>query len=481
MVLHKPANLLLISFDQWRGDWGDPLAPVVKLPALEGLARQGWTARRCYTSSPHCVPARLSWLTGLEPSQLGVTRNIDTSLPADAPSIVRDLQRQGWHTALVGKTHWTSHSGKRDLRDDLPLLQALGFVEAIETSGPRALRRIDCDLTDSWQAAGVLKQQRAYLEARYGAGRTPTSWAVQPSRLPLELYPDGWITERALEQLAAMPADRPWLLWVSFVGPHEPFDTPYPWHGRNRAEALPVATPLPAWVELLPEDCELRRAAASWAGQLTPEAVADCRADYADHLQLLDAQLARLLAALEQRDDHGRTAVALTADHGEHLGDWGMLYKGTFQEGAVRVPWIYRPPGGVNSTGPRTLAATAPATEAPLPLTGLLRHTLAGLPAGGSSSRLQRWARHQLGAVVEFGAELLLVQGRRKLVVDGQGRPMWAVHLGRDPGEQRNVITSQPSIWRWSPGWRGLRRWAAAETVRRSEQGWLWRQLGPQG
>ena len=120
MAQQNPANLLLISFDQWRGDWGDPLAPVVELPALEGLARQGWTAQRCYTSSPHCVPARLSWLTGLEPSQLGVTHNIDTSLPADAPSIVRDLQQQGWHTALVGKTHWTSHDSKRDLRDPSP-------------------------------------------------------------------------------------------------------------------------------------------------------------------------------------------------------------------------------------------------------------------------------------------------------------------------------------------------------------------------
>ena len=75
-----------------------------------------------------------------------------------------------------------------------------------------------------------------------------------------------------------------WLLWVSFVGPHEPFDTPAPWHGRNRAEALPKATPLPAWVQQLQERCELRRAAAGWAGQITPEAVAACRADYADHL-----------------------------------------------------------------------------------------------------------------------------------------------------------------------------------------------------
>jgi choline-sulfatase len=134
----SPANLLLITFDQWRGDWGDPWAPVVELPALQGLAQQGFTARRCYTSSPHCVPARLSWLTGLMPSQLGVTRNTSVNLPADAPSLVRELQQQGWHTALVGKTHWTSHASPRDLRDDRPLMAALGFDQVIEVEIGRA-------------------------------------------------------------------------------------------------------------------------------------------------------------------------------------------------------------------------------------------------------------------------------------------------------------------------------------------------------
>ena len=127
MPARNPANLLLVTFDQWRGDWGDPHAPVVQLPALQQLAQQGWTARRCYTSSPQCVPARLSWLTGLAPSQLGVTRNLPVDVPADAPSLVRQLREAGWYTALVGKTHWTSHDGPFDLRDNAGLLEALGF------------------------------------------------------------------------------------------------------------------------------------------------------------------------------------------------------------------------------------------------------------------------------------------------------------------------------------------------------------------
>ena len=358
IATNTPANLLLISCDQWRGDWGDPIAPLIQLPALEGLASEGWTARRCYTSSPHCVPARMSWLTGLAPSQLGVTKNTDVNLPTDAPSIVRKLQQQGWNTALVGKAHWSSHGKAGDLRDDLPRLQALGFDQAIEVGGPRALRRMNCALTDDWAKAGLLASQRADLETRYAMGRTAAAWTVRPTLLPQALYPDSWIAEQSLEQLNAMPTTKPWLLWVSFVGPHEPFDTPLPWHGRNQAKNLPVASPKPGWLNQLPEQCELRRTSKAWADQLSPAAIAACRADYADHLQLLDQQVSRLLDRLKQRSDATSTAIAVTADHGELLGDSEMLYKGTFLEGAVRVPWIYKEPSRLRKS-PRRMANRA--------------------------------------------------------------------------------------------------------------------------
>ena len=460
-------NLLLISFDQWRGDWADPGAPVLPLPALQQLAQEGWSARRCYTSSPHCVPARMSWLTGLEPSQLGVTRNADVSLPADAPSLVRDLQQRGWHTAVVGKTHWTSHFQTSDLRQNGPLLNQLGFDQACEVAGPRALRRVTCELTEAWRQAGLLEAQRADLQRRYSQGRSAAAWAVRPTVLPNPLYPDLWIAEQGLKALQAMPSNQPWLLWVSFVGPHEPFDTPPPWHGRHQADALPTATPQPDWIANLPGTCELRQCARSWVGQLSPGQIEACRADYADHLSLLDDQVQRLLTGLERRPDQASTAVLATADHGEMLGDGGMLYKGSFLEGAIRVPFIYRPPAEHRSeTGVQSKRA--------LPLTGLLREVLQNLPAGGTLNPLQRWARQQPGAVVEFGEERLFIRGARKLCLDGSGQPLWATHLGKDPGEQRNRIgVLQQSGPRWLP----LLEWAGREQLHRSTGAWIWRNL----
>ena len=82
----RPQNWLLVSFDQWRGDWLDQ--PWLHLPNLKRMGQQGWNIPRCYTSSPQCVPARASWLTGMKPSELGVTTNCLYTVPANSPSFV---------------------------------------------------------------------------------------------------------------------------------------------------------------------------------------------------------------------------------------------------------------------------------------------------------------------------------------------------------------------------------------------------------
>ena len=236
---NNKTNLLIISFDQWRGDWGDMYDPVVDLPALKKLSDEGLTVRRCYTNSPQCVPARFSWITGLEPSQLGITENADVSLPLDCPSKIRELREKGWDTTIVGKTHWSSHYGNKDIRESSKLITQLGFNKMIEIPGPRALKNINCELTDDWEKEGWLLKQRENLKLRYEQHKTEEAWTSSETILPNHLYPDIWISEKAKEEIDKLPHNSPWLIWVSFVGPHEPFDTPSPWRGITTNEELP--------------------------------------------------------------------------------------------------------------------------------------------------------------------------------------------------------------------------------------------------
>ena len=443
----EPRNLLLCTFDQLRGDWCDPTAPIVDLPNIQALAGNGWSART-YATSPQCVPARLSWTTGSYASRLGITTHRNVDLPGDAPSIVRTLRSRGWWTELVGKSHLTAHVKGRDLRDQAPRMQALGFDRVLEIAGPRGLRHVECALTDAWREAGVLERHRADLEQRYAGGRQPESWEVRPTVLPLDLYPDIWLAQRAAERIATLPTDRPWLLWVSFVGPHEPFDTPHPWAGRHAGADLPPASATPPWIASLPRHASAREARARWES-LTPEAIDACRRDYADQLQLLDDQLGLLMETLDRRPDARRTTVALTADHGELLGDGGMLYKGTFLEGAVRVPWIQRPAPDEHFDAPRR-------TERPVGITPLLSSCFENLAAGGSTADLIEESSRQDEVCCEFADELMVVDGGRKIVVDRRGKALWAIDLDRDPREQENVVTDHRRTWRTDPGWRTL-------------------------
>ena len=173
---------------------------------------------------------------------------------------------------------------------------------------------------------------------------------------------------------------------------------------------------------------------------------------------------------MEKRSDCERTAVAITADHGELLGDAEMLYKGCFLEGAIHVPWIYREPTCMGRTkGVQTLT--------PLPLTHLLKRTMRNLKDGGGAKVLRKWANQQKCVIVEFGRERLLISGNRKLALDEMGKPAWAVHLGRDINEQVNIIKQQRYQWLLSPNWWVMRIWGKYITRMRSRDRWVWRDL----
>jgi choline-sulfatase len=385
------------------------------------------------------VPARASWLTGLWPSQLGITRNGHYSLPADSPSFVRELNRRRWHTALIGKTHWHPHGRGVDLRDQAGLLHQLGFSESEEIAGPKALAEVRCALTDAWEAhePGLQERYRDDLEERHHGG---PPWRVRPTILPTALYPDVWVADRACQWLRRRGRSaQPWFLWVSFPGPHEPWDTPLPWAGIHRQGSLPAPAATPPWLQRQPAHSEVRQRQLQWADGPPSQAIAQLRADYADHLALLDQQLARLLAALPEPS---RTSVTVVSDHGELLGDAGLLYKGCFLEGAVRSLALHARAGRWRPWRPRRL-------RDPVGLSWFLGAAAQELL--GERQPLQHG--HGPWAFSEFGSELLVTDRHRKLVLDREGMPLWATDLRADPDEQRNLLEDPLG---WDQPWQTL-------------------------
>ena len=409
-------------FDQWRGDWLEK--PELQLPTLKRLARRG-LERTTLCDSIATVCTSQSELANRPLAKfLGVTRNDEFTLCGSSPSFVRELQQKGWYTALIGKSHWHPHTAGVDLRNQLKLMQQLGFDETEEIGGPRALAEIQCALTDEWESyePGLQMRYRDDLAERYQAGR---AWKVRASILPNHLYPDIWVCNKACNWLQRRrQSEQPWLLWVSFPGPHEPWDTPSPWSGIHNKRRLPKPAPRPDWIAKQPLSSEHRQRQLQWSNGPSEEDIIELRADYADHLALLDHQLERLIEHLAEPE---RTAITIVSDHGELLGDAGFLYKSCFLEGAIHSLAIHHRP---------SFWGRMRRWEKPIGLSWFLNEAAKDV-CGENKLHKSKLPQYTFS---EFGDELLVCNRNLKLVMKRDGEVLWATDLREDPEEQTNLI-----------------------------------------
>lgn len=428
-------NILFLMTDQQRHDALGCVAAWVATPNLDRIAARGTRFANCYTNSPQCVPTRLSLATGCHPHTTGVWVNREHDLSPRAPTWMRAVRDAGYRTSLFGKTHLHRHHG--DLREREHLMRVYGLDDVDEIGGPRASSRVLSHMTASWQAKGLWDAYREDYRERFA----DMPHMVRPSPLPLEDYADVYVGQRAKEYLETYDRDQPWCCWISFGGPHEPWDAPEPWHSLVDPQAMPPAAPRAEWMARgghLAAEC--RSWAKTFPDGIPAEQVAALRANYAANVALIDDQIGQILAAIEARGELADTAIVFTSDHGEHNGDADMLYKGTFLDGSARIPLLVsRPgdPGGTIADTPCELIDVGP--------------TIADL--AGAELDYKQFGRSLLPAAAdpmvqvrdyascESHGELMLATRDHKLMIDRSGRPYALLDRRDDPAEQRDLST----------------------------------------
>jgi arylsulfatase A-like enzyme len=168
--------------------------------------------------------------------------------------------------------------------------------------------------------------------------------------VPAEYHQTTWATERAIEFIddagKARNDDQPWFLNLNIYDPHPPFIPPKAYEDRFDPETMPGP-------HFEPGDLETQEKLkdADFQDKVrTPEEhdAKRAQARYYAMIALIDDQLARLLAHIESSGQADNTIVIFTSDHGETLGDHGLMFKGCrFYEGLVRVPLIFHAPGKI--------------------------------------------------------------------------------------------------------------------------------------
>ena len=324
-------NLLFITTDQQRWDslpcYG---LDFMQTPNLDRLAAEGQVFDQCYVAAPVCVPCRASMLCGRWPSATGVLGN-GAWLDGDMPTWPALLGEAGYHTAAIGKMHFN------------PWSDMGGFQERVMAEDKRHVYLPD-DHVKYLRQHGLERahptENPGYFES-CGAPVTP---------LEKRFHVDGYIGDRAAEWFGAN-GGAPFAAWVSFAGPHDPYDPPE--EMADMYYDAPIPKPVGSSAELDGKPKAQRSAGDSRNNSMfridmrtaTPEQVRRWRAHYYANISLIDEGIGKILQALEAHGTLENTLIVFTSDHGDALGDHGMAFKGFFYDCMARVPLIVRGPG----------------------------------------------------------------------------------------------------------------------------------------
>lgn len=309
-------NFLLFMTDQQRADsigaFGNAAAST---PNIDTLAARGVRFDQAFGQHPACSQARISMLTGWYPHVAG-HRTLDHLLQPWEPNLYRSLREAGYFVAWAGVRGDTFAPGVTAESTDFhgytvaPDLAALGALH--EDRHPEGHRL-----------------RNSFLVGAVGSGE------------PL-LTPDEAATRTAIDLLAeGLP--EPFALVLTLFAPHPPFAVEEPWASMHDAAAMaPPIPPAAGKAGFLGAYRDL-----AGLDGLTDDDWARIRATYAGMVSQLDEQFGRVVAAAERAGVLDRTVTVFHTDHGEYLGDFGMVEKwpSGLDECLLRNPLIVAGPG----------------------------------------------------------------------------------------------------------------------------------------
>ncbi len=324
--------------DQHRFDFlGSAGADFVSTPSLDRLASMGTRFSNCFTNCPLCAPARIALATGMQPFHVGSLDN-QSFLPLSVPTFYQRFRDHGYRVGCVGKLDLAKPDPYNGRYGDRPCTYSWGFTHPEECEGK--------------MHAGVHKEpvgpytwylkEKGLLQKFYEDYnvRSASGWRVgaeHDSVLDTEDFEDGYIGRRAAEWIEHIPDDFPWFYFVSFVGPHDPFDPPTEFADKYRNATMPEAVKdsmegKPKWIRdrFVTDD---------------PDKIALTRRQYCAAIETIDARIGMILDALEKRGQLDNTYIIFSSDHGDMTGDHGIYHKHVAYEPSLHVPLIISGPG----------------------------------------------------------------------------------------------------------------------------------------
>lgn len=318
-------NIVIVMTDQQRWDtlgvYGNDR---IRTPNLDRLAGDGALFEHAFVPVPLCIPSRASLFTGQYPSRHGVASGTGRSSMADTSNLAASLHDAGYRTILAGKNHVFDKNG---------LARWFDHVVAYDHAG----RVSDGDSDER----AVRASRKGRFDERF----------IEDGVRDAAHAPTRRITSAAIDAVGdAREGDQPFFLWLSYPDPHPPYVVAEPYASMYRGQDL--GEPVMRIGEL--DDKPLRQRVSQRlmrAADYSSEELRRLREIYYGMISFVDDEVGRFTDALHETGIAEDTIVVFTSDHGDYLGDHGMVRKSpAMYDCLVRVPMFIRWPGHIVPT-----------------------------------------------------------------------------------------------------------------------------------
>jgi arylsulfatase A-like enzyme len=288
---------------------------LIQTPNLDRIGREGCTFRNAFVVNALCLPSRATMLTGMYSHTTGAVSNVEGKIPDRFPLVSDLLQKAGYETAFLGKSH--IEGALMDHYWDY----YFGFVGQADYYRPK--------ITEG-------------VRGKYG-----------PAKLYEGEYVDTLLTRKAVGWLK-QPRSKPFCMFLWFYAPHAPFYRPKDL--VNDLNGVPISKP-PTFDEDLKGYPGKPRAVADADDKIgysevfsdDPRSLEELVKDHYAGVEDNDRNVGAVWQELERQKIADDTAVLLSSDHGFFLGEHHLYDKRLMYEPSIRVPMMVRYPGQVKA------------------------------------------------------------------------------------------------------------------------------------
>jgi len=330
-------NVLFIAADDMNADLGCYGKSEVKSPNIDALAARGVRFERMYCQFPLCSPSRSSLMTGLRPDSTRVfdlQYHFRQGLP-DVVTLPQLFSKNGYYAARVGKIY---HYGNPGQIGTPGLDDPASWQETINPAG-RDHTALETDVMNYTPLRKGLGAAMAFLSDKGGKD---------------EEHTDGKVATEAI-RLLEKHKDQPFFLAVGFYKPHCPWIAPDRYFAPYDLGQISLPEIAADYQKSVPAPALASTKPWPYMG-VTAAQARECKLAYYAAISFVDAQIGRVLDALERLGLRDNTVVVFWSDHGYQLGEHGLWMKQSCFEESARVPVIIALPG--TNKGGQTCART---------------------------------------------------------------------------------------------------------------------------